>query len=448
MSFLDKVLERRDAVKSEMDAILEAVASENRTDLSAEETLKVDSLVGESRTLDAKITKLSAQATADAKAAEARATVAPVATPAASATRIISEPRTYTAQSGASFIRDAYNAKFKSDYAANDRLARHMREEEIERRDVGTGAFEGLVVPQYLTDLALPLARSGRPFLDAATSKHALPASGLKLEISKMTTGSTTAIQATENSSVSETDVDDTLLTVNIRTIAGSQDISRQAIERGTGIDSFVLADLIRSWHTTLDNQCLNGAGTSGTIKGLDSSGGNAITFTQASPTVALLYPKLAQAVSDIQSNVFYSPTHWLMAPRRLAFLLAGVDSSNRPLVVPNAQGATNAVAVGAGVSQYGNSGYSLMGLPIITDGNVTLTAGASSNQDKIYCVAAQEMHLFEQAGAPFALNFDATGAQNLTIKTVVYGYAAFTAERAPLAASIISGTGLVAPSF
>ena len=448
MSYLDKVVERRDAVKAEMDAVLEAVAAENRTDLTAEETEKVDTLVEESRSLDTKIEKLKAQADADVKAAEARASVASVATPAAGGARVISEPRTYTAQAGASFIKDAYNARFKSDFAANERLARHMREEEIERRDVGTSAFEGLVVPQYLTDLAAPLARSGRPFLDAATTKHALPDTGMKIEISRMTTGTSTAIQATENSSVSETDADDTLLTVNVRTIAGQQDISRQAIERGTGIDSFILADLIRSYHTTLDNQCLNGAGTSGTILGLDGSGGNAITYTTASPTIKLLYPKLADAVQQVQTNAFISPNYWIMHPRRLAYLMAGVDGSDRPLVVPNAYGPMNAMATGAGGTSYGNSGYSLMGLPIVTDANVVTTSGASSNQDKIYCVASPEMHLFEQTGSPFALNFDATGASSLTIKTVVYGYAAFTAGRYPLAASIISGTGLVAPSF
>ncbi len=448
MSYLDKVIERRDAVKVEMDAVLEAVAAENRTDLTAEETEKVDTLVEESRSLDTKIEKLKAQADADVKAAEARASVAAVATPAAGGARVISEPRTYTAQAGASFIKDAYNARFKSDFAANERLARHMREEEIERRDVGTGAFEGLVVPQYLTALAAPLARSGRPFLDAATTKHALPDSGMTINISRMTTGTSTAVQATENSSVSETDADDTLLTVNVRTIAGQQDISRQAIERGTGIDSFILADLIRSWHTTLDNQCLNGAGTSGTILGLDGSGGNAITYTTASPTIKLLYPKLADAVQQVQTNAFINPTHWIMHPRRLAYLMAGVDGSDRPLVVPNAYGPMNAMATGAGGTSYGNSGYSLMGLPIVTDANVVTTTGASSNQDKIYCVASPEMHLFEQTGSPFALNFDATGASSLTIKTVVYGYAAFTAGRYPLAASIISGTGLVAPSF
>jgi hypothetical protein len=134
------------------------------------------------------------------------------------------------------------------------------------------------------------------------------------------------------------------------------------------------------------------------------------------------------------------------MHPRRLAFLLAGVDGSNRPLVVPSANGPMNSVATGAGTAQYGNSGYSLLGLPIIADASVQTTL--STDQDEIYLVDSREMHLFEQPGSPFSLRFEATGASSLTVKTVVYGYAAFTAERYPLAASIISGTGLAAPSF
>jgi HK97 family phage major capsid protein len=447
MSFLDKVIERRDAVKAELDAVLEAVAAEERTDLTAEETEKVDALVEESRSLDSKIEKFNTQAVADAKASEVRASVAAVVTPKGGAT-VTREARTYSPEAEVSFVKDALAASTRNDFAANERLARHMREESIERRDVGTAQFDGLTIPQYLVDLAAPLARAGRPTADFATSKHSLPASGMTLNISRMTTGTSTAVQVTQNDAVSETDADDTLLTINVRTIAGQQDISKQAIERGTGIDAFVVADLIRSWHTTLNSQILNGAGTSGTIKGIRASGGNAITFTATTPTVALLYPKLADAIQQVQANTFTAPTHFIMHPRRLAFLMAAVDGSNRPLVVPAANGPMNAIGVGAGASSYGNSGYQMLGLPIITDASVGTTYGAATNQDEIYCVAAPEMHLWEQPGSPFALSFDATGAGNLTVKSVVYGYAAFSAERYPLAASIISGTGLVAPTF
>jgi len=449
MSYLDKVIEAREAVKVEMDTILEAVATENRTDLTEDETAKVDALVEESRSLDSKIEKLTAQAVADAKASEARSAVANVAMPKVGGAKVTREARTYSPEGDASFVKDAFTAKFSNDYAASERLARHSREEEIERRSVGTGNFAGLVIPQYLVDLAAPFARAGRPTADFATNKMALPAAGMTLNISRMTTGTSTAVQAAENDAVSNTNADDTLLTVNVRTIAGQQDISKQAIERGTGIDQFIIQDLIRGWHTTLDNQIINGDGTSGAMLGIRQTVGiNDVTFTEASPTVALLYPKLADAYQQIQTSVFQNPTHWIMHPRRLAFLLAGVDGSQRPLVLPALNGPMNAIATGAGAAAYGNSGYTMLGLPIIADANVTTTAGAGNDEDQIYCVNAGELHLWEQAGSPFALNFDATGAGSLTIKSVVYGYGAFTSGRYPGAVSVISGTGLVAPTF
>jgi HK97 family phage major capsid protein len=447
MSYFDNVVERRDAVKAEMDAILEAVAAESRTDLTDEETTKVDALVEESRALDSKIEKLTAQATADAKASEARAAVAAVVTP-VGGTTVTREARTYSPEAEVSFVKDAFNAQFKNDYAAQERLARHTKEETIERRAVGTSAFAGLVIPQYLVDLAAPFARAGRPTADFATSKHTLPAAGMSLEISRMTTGTSTAIQETQNTAVSLTDPDDTLLSIPVRTIAGQADLSRQAVERGTGIDTFVVADLIRSWHTTVDAQVLNGTGSNGQFTGIRNAGGNAITYTATTPTTALLYSKLADAYQQVESNVFIAPTHIVMHPRRLAAILASSDTTGRPIAVPTANGPMNSVTAGAGLPGYGNSGYSIMGLPVVTDANVGTAYGAATNQDEIYVVAAPEMHLWEQAGSPFALSFDQTIAGSLTLKTVVYGYGAFTAGRYPLAASIISGTGLVAPTF
>ena len=447
MSYFDNVVERRDAVKAEMDAILEAVAAESRTDLTDEETTKVDALVEESRALDSKIEKLTAQATADAKASEARAAVAAVVTP-VGGTTVTREARTYSPEAEVSFVKDAFNAQFKNDYAAQERLARHTKEETIERRAVGTSAFAGLVIPQYLVDLAAPFARAGRPTADFATSKHTLPAAGMSLEISRMTTGTSTAIQETQNTAVSLTDPDDTLLSIPVRTIAGQADLSRQAVERGTGIDTFVVADLIRSWHTTVDAQVLNGTGSNGQFTGIRNAGGNAITYTATTPTTALLYSKLADAYQQVESNVFIAPTHIIMHPRRLASILASSDTTGRPIAVPTANGPMNSMTAGAGLPGYGNSGYSIMGLPVVTDANVGTAYGTATNQDEIYVVAAPEMHLWEQAGSPFALSFDQTIAGSLTLKTVVYGYGAFTAGRYPLAASIISGTGLVAPTF
>ena len=67
-----------------------------------------------------------------------------------------------------------------NDFDARERIARHQQEERIEKRDVTSTNFAGLVVPQFLTDLAAPFARAGRPMMDASR-KHNLPPQGLTL---------------------------------------------------------------------------------------------------------------------------------------------------------------------------------------------------------------------------------------------------------------------------
>jgi hypothetical protein len=87
------------------------------------------------------------------------------------------------------------------------------------------------------------LARAGRPVADACT-KLPLPDQGLTVNISRITTGTCAAVQATEGTAVSETNADDTLLTVDVRTFAGQQTVSRQAIEHGALVESVLMADL------------------------------------------------------------------------------------------------------------------------------------------------------------------------------------------------------------
>jgi HK97 family phage major capsid protein len=351
-------------------------------------------------------------------------------------TVVKSEARTYSPKAETSFIADAYAAQFNNDYAAKDRLARHMNEEKVERRDVTSANFAGLVVPQFLTDLAAPFARAGRPTADAAR-KHELPAAGLTISISKVTTGSSVAEQ-TEGAAVSETNMDDTKLDISVKTFAGQQNVSRQALERGTGIDSLVMADLVSAYHTTLD---------AALVSEIKVGNGNTVTYTDASPSVAELYPKILDAVQKIQTSFFAGPNVIVMHPRRLAFILAAVDSTNRPLALPQSHNPMNTVATGAGSVVYGNSGYTIAGLPVVTDANVTTTD--NGDQDAIYIGSTQELHLWEQgSGEPMMLRFEQPKGSELDVQMVVYGYSAFTVRRYPKAWAEIVGTGLAAPTF
>jgi len=423
--------EKRDAALARAEQVTAVAVSESR-DITKDEDAEIAKALDEVRELDEQFKRHSELEERATAAAETRREKA------ADVVTVKSEPRTYTERSEYSFIADAYRAQFANDYAAQERLARHMREEAVERRDVTSSNFAGLVVPQFLTDLAAPLARAGRPLADRSR-RHQLPASGLTISISKVTTGTAVATQS-EGAAVQETNMDDTKLDISIVTVAGQQNVSRQAIERGTNIDSLVMADLAFAYHTKVDDLV--------NVE-LLASAGQSVTYTDDTPTVAELYPKLADAVQKVQTTYFASPNAIVMHPRRLAFILAAVDSTNRPLAVPTANGAFNATAVGSGSAQYGNSGYSIMGLPVITDANVSVAQGAGTNQDTIFVGNLQELHLWEQGnGDPMMLRFEQPKAAELDITMIVYGYTAVTANRYPNAWAKISGTGLVTPTF
>lgn len=354
--------------------------------------------------------------------------------------------RTYRPDGPHSFLADAFRAKVVGDASAAERIQRHAQEE-LQQRDVGTAAFAGLTVPQFLLDLAAPIARAGRPTANAVRSLP-LPDRGMTLSISRITTGTAAAAQATENTAVQETDIDDTKLDVSVVTLAGQQDVSRQALERSEMVDQIVVADLVQAYHTLVGNAVINANG-SGSYTGILNTGSiEAVTYTDASPTVAEFYPKLADAVQRVNANRYMPATGIIMHPRRWGWLNAAVDTAGRPLVVPNTNGAINAVGVG-NAAEYGQVVGTLHGLPVITDANIPTNLGAGTNEDIVIVAKLDDLLLWEQdGGMPRELRFEETNGGNLTVKVVVYGYSAFTAGRYPKSVATIGGTGLVTPTF
>lgn len=363
--------------------------------------------------------------------------------------RITSEPRTYTEHAerrdGVSFMRDVAASQRFNDPEAGQRLARHMAEERaerpsIERRAVGTSAFAGLVVPQYLVDLVAPTRRAARPLADVAAN-HALPASGMTVNISRVTTGSSAALQSSQNSSVSETNMDDTLLSIDVLTTAGQQTVSMQALERGSSIETIVLGDLLGAVNTNVDSTIINQATT----------GLNAVTdanidvaYTDGTPTAAELWPKLFDVVQQIQSAVYAGASHFVMHPRRFWWLASNVGT-NFPFVnLANSAPQTGGNVVGTGYGA-GPSGY-LAGLPVIVDANVPTNLGAGTNEDAIYAITADEVHLWEDDTV--FIRAEQTNAASLGVLFVAYKYFAYTVSRYPSAHGRINGTGLVTPTF
>jgi HK97 family phage prohead protease/HK97 family phage major capsid protein len=412
---------------------------EARSDESAAAELESRVAAVEARTdLEARIVELEARAAATAEA-RAYDDVA----------RVTREERTYSPDSdkrGVSFIHDVVARTF-GDMDASQRLARHQQEERVERgsalesRAIGTSALGALVVPQYLTELVAPLARAGRPTADIC-NRMPLPAEGMTVEIPRITTGTSAATQATQNSNVSETNLDETTLTVPVVTIAGQQTMSVQSLSRGRGTEQLILRDLVSAYNTELDAQIIGGSGSAGYHRGiLNVSGIESVTYTDSTPTVAELYPKLFDLIQKIQTGYYGGISHFLMHPRRWAWLAAAVGT-NQPFlqINSNPQGAGGQF----GAPAYGTVVGNIAGVQVVTDANIATTT--ATNQDTIYGVTASELHLWEDSGAPLFIRVDQASSLGVTI--AAFGFTAFTAGRYPKAQGKISGSGLTTPTF
>lgn len=356
---------------------------------------------------------------------------------------------------GPDFLRDLYDYQVKRDPGAGARLERHGAEVEhhdpgFAQRMVGTGAVSGFVPPQYLTDLFAEFARAGRPLANLC-SGIPLPETGMEVDIPRVTTATTTAVQTAEGGAIGNTDLDDTLLPAPVRTIAGYTDVSRQAIERGTMVQSLIFGDLAADYNSKLDTQLINGSGSSGQHTGiLNVASINGITYTDATPTIPELWPKLADAAGKVMGQRFTGPTAFAMRSDLWAWILAEKDTAGRPLVEPGTV-AVNPIAVASTrpVDYTVTAVGSLFGVPVVLDNNIPNTLGAGTNETRIIAADFRDLILMEDdSAAPVQLRFDDVLSGTLQVRLLAYGYSAFAAGRQPKAISVIGGTGLIVPAL
>ena len=367
--------------------------------------------------------------------------------------RVGSEERTYhegNCRGGGPFVRDVLNAFLFRDLQAEQRLSRHMQEERVERGaylqraagDATTGAFAGLTVPAYLTEMYAPAIAARRPFADAIT-KLPLPANGMTVNISRITTATSAALQATQLTAVSATSIDDTLLTENVQTAAGQQTLSRQAIERGTGIEDVVMNDLQRRYATALDSTLITQA-TSGLLAVATD-----VAYTDTTPTGAELYPKLlaAASASEIALLGQATPDLVVMHPRRWYWLQSQLTSTwplvGQPNIAPQQIGTNYAARYGSGFA-----GVLPNGMAVVKDANMPTNLGAGTNEDSIVVVPTEESYLWEDPSAPQFIRAEQAAAANLGVLLVLYGYFAYTFRRYDNSHQEITGSGLVTPTF
>jgi hypothetical protein len=444
-------LAERNTIATELND-LRAADTVDEGQVAVKRTAKT-ALDAELDAMQARMTDLETEQRADEAAARLARETAPSAVLPAydKVARVGREERTYrpdTDRHGKQFLWDVTRSFMNRDRDADERLARHMAEERVERaeymqRAVGTGAFSGLTVPQYLTDLYAPAVAALRPFADECCTPHELPAEGMTVNISRITTSSNVDLQVSENSNVAEQDMDDTLLTIPVQTAAGQQTISRQAIDRGTGIEDVTLQDLFKRYATKVDSTLINQATT-----GLSAVA--AVTaYTDTTPTGPELYPKILGASAGVEAALLAQamPTHVAMHSRRWNWLQSQMSSTWPMIAQPSIPsyniGTSNGNGYGKGVR-----GILPNGFLVVVDNNIGTAYGAGTNEDEIYVVPKDECHLWEDPNAPLYIRAEQTKVASLGVLLVVYGYFAYTFSRYANGMGKIGGTGLVAPTF
>lgn len=451
----EQTAREREEILAKRTAITDLAEEEAREDLLPEEdsefrelTGQIKAKDGELRALDERISELSDEAersqTVTAGAAALKRAKARVET--------VSESRTYERGNGKSYLQDMARMQLNmdADGSARDRLVRHAQDvaTDPEYRDLnrtdGTGGYA--IPPLWLMSQFIELARPGRAYANVVNGQP-LPGGTDSINIPKIASGTAVAIQNGDNTQVQETDLTDTFINAPVRTVSGQEDLALQLLDQSpVSFDEIVFRDMTADYATKTDVQVIAGSGTNGQVTGTRATANiSTVTYDDASPSVAALYSKLADAVQRVHTLRYMPPTVIVMHPRRWAWFLAAADSTGRPLVLPGAGNPQNVIATLGEVGSQGVVGQ-MHGLPVVTDPSMPTTLGTGTDEDVIHVLRASDLLLYESGIRTRVL--PEVGSGTLSVRLQVYGYIAFTAARYPQSVVEIGGTGLAAPAF
>lgn len=375
----------------------------------------------------------------------------------------VKEPLTYQKGNGQSYFRDlARSAVGQADESAKERLQRHAvdvaTDDEIRKvakvgaefrnldRNDGTGGYA--VPPLWMMNRFIELARAGRTYANLVPTEG-LPAGTDSINIPKINSGTAVSIQTADNATIQETDLTDTSVNAQVKTIAGQQGLAIQLIDQSpVAFDEIVFRDLAGDYATKLDLQVIGGLGTGNQVVGVRATPGIVTVAATSAGTETdkgqVIWRKIADAIQRVHTARFMAAEVIVMHPRRWAAFTSMLDSNGRPLVVPNGPAQNQLGEFGGVVSQQVVG--TMHGLPVVTDPNLPITLGAGTNEDVIHVLKASDLLLFESSVRTRALQ--ETRATTLTVLLQVYGYLAFTAGRFPKSVVEIGGTALTAPTF
>lgn len=338
----------------------------------------------------------------------------------------VRDPLVYRPDGEHDFVVDMLRSLVLADPEAQARQAQHM----IQMRDTtttGLGAPGGLVPPTFLVDLYAPVLHEARPFADSLRREALNGRSVTSIPVGTQGTDADIQDTGTEGGSLDNQDITATDIDIPTRTIGGYVDVTRQSVDLGTLSPQMVYSDLFAKVGRRLDLQVLSGTGLNGQIKGVLS--------TTAVPDITAdgnAYDDVWRAITDAKVSVrqsFAGPaTHVAFNSERWGWIQSQLDSEGRPILAMPGSFPQN---VGGDAASMNDGTFN--GLRVVVDDNI-------ADPETAIVYNARELWLWEDAGGqPRTITAEQVRAHQLVIRLVAWTYAAFTVERYPGAAAIVT---------
>ena len=236
-------------------------------------------------------------------------------------------------------IADAYSG---ADDLSLDRMIRGLATgywdgAEAERRAMseGTATAGGHLVPTPLAARVIDKARAQSVAVQAGASTVAMDSETLKYAT---VTGDPTIAIVGEGSAISDSDFTFGSSTITAFKLASLHFVSLELLEDASNLQSFIESSLAEQFALGMDNQILNGTGSSAPTGILNTSGINSVAVSGALAN----YDKFSDGVGEIRKDNFYNPLSMVIHPRDVAALDKLKDTTNQPLVPPQSYAGLN----------------------------------------------------------------------------------------------------------
>jgi hypothetical protein len=245
--------------------------------------------------------------------------------------------------------------------------------------------------PLWIPESFSTQARAGRVLGDLVQNVPLTTPFPSSVNVPNITTGADANIQAAQGNEGTSVDQVTANAKSPVVTITGNVALSTQLYDltpTPPGYDLIAFTDLSRAYNANLEAQLLAGSGTNGQLRGVENlSGINAISYADASPTFAEMWPSLGQAQAAIGNTRLQPLEVWLFAPRRWGWFTGQLDDDHRPIVNPGAScDLDDELVLPGGATPVGPIG----GRPVYESGAIPAGANPTSSSDCIsghrYC--------------------------------------------------------------